>query len=52
MLDTPWPSGFGPPEQQRAPPIGARRDGKMGITEVLAVEADILPGGTVRLGRN
>lgn len=51
MLDAPWPSGFGPPEQPRAPPIGMQRGGKVGVAEALAVAADILPGGTVRLGK-
>ena len=50
MLDAPWPSGFGPPEQQQEPPIRLRRDAKVNMADIVAVEADILPGGTVRLG--
>ena len=50
MLDAPWPSGFGPPEQRQAPPITPWRDAKVDMADIVAVEADILPGGTVRLG--
>jgi hypothetical protein len=50
MLDVPWPSGFGPPEQRPAAPMTIRRATEVGVAKVLAVEADILPGGTVRLG--
>ena len=50
MLDAPWPSGFGPLEQRRAPPTRSQRTAGVGVAEVLTVEADMLPGGTVRLG--
>ena len=53
MLDAPWPSGFGPPDQRPSPPVRTRPTAvDMGAAEAVEVEADIdvLPGGTMRLG--